>query len=78
MLRGKLIIECHDSDETAKEYIEGNEKRIDNIFGLQKFPGDTHQFEHNFKRLEKLLGGRKFQGYSVESRRILTLKMNYA
>ena len=55
MLGGKLIIECPDFDEAVKEYIEGNEKRIDNIFGLQRFPGDTHKFGYNFKRLEKLL-----------------------
>lgn len=58
---GKLIIECPDFDETAKEYIEGNEKRIDNIFGLQRFPGDTHHFGYNFKRLEKLLAAAGFK-----------------
>ena len=52
---GKLIIECLDFDKSVNEYVEGNEKRIDNIFGLQRFPGDTHQFGYNFKRLEKLL-----------------------
>lgn len=52
---GSLIIECPDFDKAAKEYIEGNEKRIDNIFGLQRFPGDTHMFGYNFKRLKKLL-----------------------
>ncbi len=53
--RGKLIIECPDFDEAVKEYLEGNEKRIDNIFGLQKYPGDTHLFGYNFKRLKNLL-----------------------
>ena len=52
---GKLIIECPNFDEAVKEYIEGNEKRVYNIFGLQRFPGDTHQFGYNFKRLKKLL-----------------------
>jgi len=52
---GKLIIECPDFDEAVKEYIGGNEKRIDNIFGLQRFPGDVHQFGYNFKRLKKAL-----------------------
>ena len=52
---GKLIIECPDFDEAVKSYIEGNEKRIDNIFGLQRFPGDVHQFGYNFKRLKKAL-----------------------
>lgn len=52
---GRLIIECPDFDEAVKEYIQGNEKRIDNIFGLQRFPGDVHQFGYNFKRLKKAL-----------------------
>ncbi len=52
---GKLIIECPNFDEAIKEYIKGNEKYIDNIFGLQRFPGDVHFFGYNFKRLKKLL-----------------------
>ena len=52
---GMLIIECPDFDKAVKEYIEGNEERINNIFGLQRFPGDTHMFGYNFKRLKKLL-----------------------
>lgn len=55
VIGGKLIIECPDFDEAVKEYIQGNEKRIDNIFGLQRFPGDTHQFGYNFKRLKEVL-----------------------
>ncbi len=50
-----LIIECPDFDKAVKEYLGGNEKRIDNIFGLQRFPGDTHLFGYNFKRLKKIL-----------------------
>ena len=46
---GRLIIECPDFDEAIKEYIQGNEKRINNIFGLQRFPGDVHQFGYNLK-----------------------------
>lgn len=52
---GKLIIECPDFDKAVKEYIEGNKKRIDNIFGLQRFPGDAHHFGYSFERLGKLL-----------------------
>jgi len=52
---GKLIIECPDFDEAIKEYLNGNEKRIDNIFGMHRFFGDTHLFGYNFKRLEKIL-----------------------
>lgn len=54
-LGGILIIECPDFDKAVKEYVEGNEKRINNIFGLQRFPGDTHMFGYNFKRLKNLL-----------------------
>ena len=52
---GGLIIECPDFDKVVLEYIEGNEIRIDNIFGLQRFHGDAHLFGYNFKRLKKIL-----------------------
>ena len=52
---GKLIIECPDFDKVVKEYLNGNEIRLDNIFGLQRFPGDAHLFGYNFKRLKQLL-----------------------
>ncbi len=52
---GKLIIECPDFDAAAKEYVAGNEERLDNIFGLQRFPGDVHFFGYNFRRLKNLL-----------------------
>lgn len=51
---GKLIIECPNFDEVVKEYMK-DEKRIDNIFGLQRYHGDAHQFGYNFKRLKKLM-----------------------
>ncbi len=52
---GKLIIECPDFDVAVKEYVTGNEKRLDNLFGLQRFPGDVHFFGYNFRRLKTLL-----------------------
>jgi predicted SAM-dependent methyltransferase len=52
---GKLVIECPDFDRTVMEYLEGNVDRIDNIFGLQRFPGDAHLFGYNFMRLKKNL-----------------------
>jgi len=52
---GSLIIECPNFDETVKEYIEGKKKRIDNIFGLQRFDGDTHLFGYNFESLKDIL-----------------------
>tara|TARA_B100001248_G_scaffold11726_1_gene7605 strand:+ start:2748 stop:3401 length:654 start_codon:yes stop_codon:yes gene_type:complete len=52
---GKIVIECPDFDEAVKEYIDGNESRIDNIFGYQRFDGDIHCFGYNFERLKNLL-----------------------
>ena len=52
---GKLIIECPNFDEAVREYLEGNESRIDNIFGHQRFDGDTHLFGYNPKRLKHML-----------------------
>jgi len=61
MLGGKLVIECPDFDKDVKEYIEGNEKRLDSIFGLQRFLGDAHLFGYNFERIEILLKGIGFR-----------------
>lgn len=52
---GCLIIECPDFDEIAERYLEGDEKQLDGIFGLQRFKGDTHYFGYNFKRLSKMV-----------------------
>ena len=52
---GKLIIECPDFDIIVKEYLEGQQSRIDDIFGLQRLAGDAHHFGYNFKMLEGLL-----------------------
>jgi len=63
-LNGKLVIECPDFDEVVKEYLKGNEKRLDNIFGRQRYKGDVHYFGYNFKRLKRILknvGFRKIQ-----------------
>lgn len=58
---GKLVIECPDFDAAVKEYMAGNELRLDNVFGLQRFFGDLHQFGYNFKRLEKILSAAGFK-----------------
>ena len=52
---GVLIIECPNFDQAVREYLDGNEDRIDNIFGLQRFPGDTHVFGYNFNRLKAIV-----------------------
>jgi len=57
---GKLVIECPDFDQAVYEYLQGNYERINNIFGLQRFRGDTHLFGYNFSRLKKLLEDKRF------------------
>jgi predicted SAM-dependent methyltransferase len=63
---GKIIIECPDFDQDIKEYIQGNEKRLDSIFGLQRFPGDSHLFGYNFNRLKNILTESGFTDIKTE------------
>jgi predicted SAM-dependent methyltransferase len=58
---GVLVIECPDFDTACCEYLNGRQERIDNIFGLQRFDGDSHRFGYNFPRLEGLLAECGFQ-----------------
>jgi predicted SAM-dependent methyltransferase len=58
---GVLVIECPDFDAACREYLEGRRERIDNIFGLQRFEGDSHKFGYNFNRLHRLLTECGFQ-----------------
>lgn len=59
---GKLIIECPNFDKAVEEYVEGNKDRIDNIFGRQRFPGDTHLAGYNFETLKEHLMEAGFTG----------------
>ena len=43
-----------------KEYLQGNEDRINYIFGLKRFKGDTHYCGYNFKRLKLMLENANF------------------
>lgn len=52
---GKLVIECPDFDKTVTEYLEVNDKRVNNIFGLRRFREDVHLWGYNFYRLKKIL-----------------------
>ena len=52
---GLLIIECPDFDELVRKYLEGDERQLDGIFGLQRFKGDYHFFGYNFQRLKRIL-----------------------
>jgi predicted SAM-dependent methyltransferase len=58
---GVLVIECPDFDAACREYLGGREDRIDNIFGLQRFEGDSHRFGYNFERLGLLLAESGFR-----------------
>jgi len=66
---GRLIIECPDFDKAVNEYIKGNEDRIYNIFGYQRFFGDAHLFGYNTKRLTRILQREGFT--EIESKRPL-------
>lgn len=52
---GTMVIECPDFDAAARDYLDGNEARLGNIFGLQRFPGDFHLWGWNGRRLRALL-----------------------
>ncbi|MCB4757355.1 MAG: methyltransferase domain-containing protein [Elusimicrobia bacterium] len=52
---GRLVLELPHFDEAVKDYLSGNESRIENIFGHQRFPGDAHLFGYTPARLTRLL-----------------------
>jgi SAM-dependent methyltransferase len=52
---GKLILECPHFDRAVREYFEGNEARLINVFGRQRFDGDAHLFGYNPQRLITIL-----------------------
>ncbi|MFH1081607.1 MAG: methyltransferase domain-containing protein [Pseudomonadota bacterium] len=64
---GVLVIECPDFDATVKEYIEGKKFRINNIFGLQRHPGDYHLFGYTFNDLAEMLQGIGFRKIRQET-----------
>ena len=57
---GEMIIECPDFDEIVREYLQGEEERIDGVFGQQLYKGDTHYFGYNFERLARILEANGF------------------
>ena len=63
---GRLVIECPDFDATLREYLDGKEERIHNIFGLHRFDGDAHHFGYSLGRLKKILEAAGFR--SIERR----------
>jgi predicted SAM-dependent methyltransferase len=52
---GTLVIECPDLDEGVRRYLDGDEDMLGSIYGLQRYPGDTHFYGYNVKRLTSLL-----------------------
>jgi predicted SAM-dependent methyltransferase len=59
---GMLVIECPDFDRQVKQYLEGDDKIINHIFGLQRYSGDTHHFGYNFQRIRELLEAKGYYG----------------
>ncbi|MDT8286029.1 MAG: methyltransferase domain-containing protein [Elusimicrobiales bacterium] len=58
---GKLVVECPDLDAAMGRCLSGDAAGLDGIYGLQRYPGDTHFFGYNFPRLKRMLeeaGGR--------------------
>jgi len=60
---GKLILECPDFDKAIIEYQAGREDRLINIFGHQRFHGDTHLYAYNPSRLMRLLRKNGFNAF---------------
>ena len=52
---GRLITECPNFQQAAKEYLEGDISRIDNLFGLQRNEYDFHRFGYTSASLEKIM-----------------------
>lgn len=63
---GKLVVECPDFDRAVEEYLAGNEERLFNIYGRQRFPGDTHRYGYNSARLKMLLEEAGFSSVTLE------------
>ena len=52
---GVLVVEVPNFDVACREYLAGNDERLNSIFGRQRWEGDTHLFGYNVKRLTRLL-----------------------
>ena len=61
-----VVIECPDFEATVREYLAGNHFRINNIFGLQRHPGDYHLFGYRFEDLRERLEAAGFRGVTQE------------
>ena len=52
---GIFIAECPDFEQTVREYVLGNKDRINNIYGLDRYPGDVHQWGFTRGAMFKML-----------------------
>lgn len=52
---GRLIIECPNVREIAREFVLGRAERLDNLYGLQRAAGDAHLFGYTPEGLTELL-----------------------
>lgn len=53
---GSLILEMPDVKKTAREFADGNDFRINNLYGLQRNPFDFHRYGYWPDSLSKKLG----------------------
>jgi len=64
---GKLILECPDFLQAAKDYIDGDMSRINNLFGLQRNEYDFHKFGYTNASMEKIMKGAGFTQFVHEA-----------
>lgn len=63
---GRLIIECPNVREVAREFVLGREERLDNLYGLQRGPGDTHLFGYTPENLAASLRRHGFEHITLK------------
>ncbi len=52
---GELIIEVPDFDQEIKEYLDGYEERLINLYGRNRYDGDSHKWGWNIERLKRAI-----------------------
>jgi len=57
---GKLVIECPDFHKVVEKHLHRNDEKLNNIFGRQRFAGDTHLYDWSYPRLARLLENHGF------------------
>ncbi|MBU4285002.1 methyltransferase domain-containing protein [Patescibacteria group bacterium] len=72
---GELVMEFPDFDKNIEAYLkEGDEKRLFNIFGAQRFLGDVHLWGWNYERIKTELEKYGFIGIKQEEPRDYHIK----